>query len=482
MDVRFPDIPSYRGWGKPLRVESTIDDVELIAGEVPRELAGTWYRAGPDRQYAPMTGEDIFIDGEGMAHMFRFKDGRVSYRSRWVRTARFVAQEKAGRSLFGRYRNRYTNDPSVEGMSMGAANTNAVFHAGKLMILKEDDLPYEVDPDTLATIGQHDYGGGVKAVSMSAHPKVDPVRDRMATFSYQAKGDGTTDIVFYEIDGDGRIVDEIWFDMPYPGMVHDFAITEHYAIFPFFPLITTMDSVKAGGTYYEWHRDRETMVAVVKRGGTREDIRWFRGAPTSAGHMLNAHEDGDGRIHLDLCLYEGNCFPFFKTPDGETTPTCPPILTRMTFDLTRNADDFTKAPIMPVPCEMPRTDDRYQGMAVRHGYMICYRTGDGTSAIGHLDLATNAFETWAPGARSSCQEPQFVPRTPDSPESDGWLLTIVNRLDENHSDLAILDAQKIADGPVALLSLPVRVRATFHGSWVPAETLATGHFAMSRAA
>jgi carotenoid cleavage dioxygenase len=59
------------------------------------------------------------------------------------------------------------------------------------------------------------------------------------------------------------------------------------------------------------------------------------------------------------------------------------------------------------------------------------------------------------------------------------LLVIVNRLDANHSDLAILDALDVAAGPVATLRLPVRVRSTFHGTWVPAETLTTGRYRQS---
>ncbi len=57
-----------------------------------------WLRCGPDRQYPPRDGEDVFIDGEGQIHRFQFEDGQVHYRSRWVRTERFVAQEKAARA------------------------------------------------------------------------------------------------------------------------------------------------------------------------------------------------------------------------------------------------------------------------------------------------------------------------------------------------------------------------------------------------
>lgn len=481
MEVVFPNIPLYEGWGRPLRAESTVRGLELIQGKLPEGIVGTWYRAGPDRQYPAMLGEDIFIDGEGMAHMFRFAaDGQVDYLSRWIRTERFVLQEKARRSLFGRYRNRYTNDPSVAGAHMGTANTTMIFHAGKALVLKEDDHPYEVDPDTLETRGKFDYGGQVKAASLSAHPKVDPVTGHIRTFSYQAKGDATTDIVYYEMDGEGRIVDEIWFNMPYAACVHDFAVTDKYAVFPFFPLITDLDNLKRGGTYYQWNPDKETIVAVVPRGGKAEDIRWFRGPATSAGHMMNAYEKGS-KVHLDLCLYEGNCFPFFPTPKGEVTAPVPPILTRMSFDLARNDDSFEKQPIMPIPCEMPRTDDRVQGKPYRTGYVITGRNEAGESAIGQVDVATGAMKVFRPGPGASVQEPQFVPRAPGAPEGDGWVLTIVNRLQAGHSDLAVLDAKDIAAGPVALYRLPVRVRSTFHGMWVPEETIKTGRYAMKAA-
>src|SRR5580698_2807006 len=149
MEIQFPDIPLYKGWGHPYRVEATIRGLELVEGHLPPEIEGTLLRCGPDRQYPPRNGSDVFIDGEGMVHTFRFSGGQVDYMSRWVRTERFVLQAEARRALFGRYRNRFTNAPEAGGARMGTANTNLVFHAGKLLALKEDDLPYELDPQTL---------------------------------------------------------------------------------------------------------------------------------------------------------------------------------------------------------------------------------------------------------------------------------------------------------------------------------------------
>lgn len=476
--VRFPDIPLYQGWGAPLRSETDARDLEVLFGAVPEGLNGAWLRCGPDRQYPPMNGDDVFIDGEGMIHVFRFEDGHVDYKSRWVRTERYELQEKARRSLFGRYRNRYTNDPSVAGAHMGTANTNLIWHAGRMLALKEDDLPYEIDPVTLETLRRYDYDGAVKAASMSAHPKVDWITNELLTFSYQAKGDATTDVVFYVIGPDGKVRNEIWFDMPWAACVHDFAVTPTHAIFPFFPLITDLEVLKQGGPFYQYHPDKPTRVAVVPRDGTAADIRWFEGPNTTAGHMMNAFVEGS-KVHLDLCLYQGNCFQFFPTPSGETTPVVPPILTRLTMDLDSNSGELTQAPLMGVPCEMPRTDDRYQGRPYRYGFAICYRGQDGTSAVGRIDHRTGKLDIWAPGPQSSVQEPQFVPRRPDAPEGDGWLLTLVSRMAENRSDLAVLDAMNLAAGPVALIKLPTRVRSTFHGAWAPAEALKTGLYDMA---
>ncbi len=477
--VRFQEHELYRGWGEPMRTESTLRGLELTQGAIPDGLEGALYKVGADRQYPSGRPDDIFIDGEGMIHMFRFKDNQVDYVSRWVQTERYKRQQQARRSLFGRYRNRYTNDPSMAGVHMGAGNTTAMFHAGHLYALKEDDHPHEMDLETLATIGRTDLGGQVKAGTFTAHPKVDPITNELLAFAYQAKGDATRDIVYYLFDKDRKLVEEVWFEMPYAACVHDFGITDEWIVFPFFPLITDLNVIKQGGPYYQWCPNEEVHVALVpRRGGSARDIRWFRGPAASAGHMMNAYREGS-KVHLDVCYYEGNCFPFFPTPEGVHTEAVPPILKRLTFDLASGDTGFEKRHLLAIPCEMPRTDDRYQGRSYRHGYVISGRGPDGSSGTGHIDHATGQFEMWKPGPGDSVQEAQFVPRRADSSEGEGWLLVPVCRVNEMRSDLVILDAQNVAAGPVATLKLPIRVRATFHGTWVPEKTLETGLYEVS---
>jgi carotenoid cleavage dioxygenase len=90
------------------------------------------------------------------------------------------------------------------------------------------------------------------------------------------------------------------------------------------------------------------------------------------------------------------------------------------------------------------------------------------NSLAHVDHATGRTETYFVGPTSGFQEPVFIPRNADAPEGDGYLAAIVSRYDEMRSDLMVLDAQRIAEGPLATIRLPLRMRTGLHGNWVPA--------------
>lgn len=69
----------------------------------------------------------------------------------------------------------------VAGSLRTTANTNIVHMFGKLLALKEDALPYEMDPHTLRTIGIHNFDGQYTCPTFTAHPKVDPVSGEVIT-------------------------------------------------------------------------------------------------------------------------------------------------------------------------------------------------------------------------------------------------------------------------------------------------------------
>ncbi len=176
MSVDFRGHPMFpQGFNSPTRFEADVYDCE-VWGEIPTDIEGTFVRMQCDFEYRPPKNEWLTgFNGDGHISRFRFTNGSVDYKGRYVKTARLQAEREARKRLFGVYRNHFTDDPSVANINRSAANTHAYWHGGKLLVLKEDSLPYTVDPHTLETLGPWDFNGKYTATTMSAHPKVDPV-------------------------------------------------------------------------------------------------------------------------------------------------------------------------------------------------------------------------------------------------------------------------------------------------------------------
>src|SRR5690606_17887846 len=154
------------------RLEAEVRHCE-VTGTIPSDLNGAFYRVGPDPQY-PLRAGNIPFDGEGHVSMFRIKNGRVDYRSRYVRNQRYMAQDKAGKNLFPMYRNPSMDDPSVKGLSRSTANTHIINHRNYRLALKEDSPPDAMDLLTLETVKPvYTFDGQLPSKTFTAHPKVD---------------------------------------------------------------------------------------------------------------------------------------------------------------------------------------------------------------------------------------------------------------------------------------------------------------------
>jgi carotenoid cleavage dioxygenase-like enzyme len=67
----------------------------------------------------------------------------------------------------------------------------------------------------------------------------------------------------------------------------------------------------------------------------------------------------------------------------------------------------------------------------------------------------------------SVAEPVFAPKSPTSREGEGYLLAVAYHLDQNlRTDLVVLDAERIEEGPIATVKLPVQASPQVHGLWV----------------
>ena len=208
-------------------------------------------------------------------------------------------------------------------------------------------------------------------------------------------------------------------------------------------------------------------------------MRWFTGPACFASHVMNAHEEGS-RIHFDVPVAPGNLWPFF--PDVNGAPFDPgkarAKMMRWTVDLRDNSNGIRMEPLADFVGEFPRIDDRFAGKRNRYGWQLVQdgdkpvdlpgvRSASGfmMNTLGMIDIESGASSSWWAGAASSLQEPAFIPRPGSCDEGDGYLVLVENRLAENGSHLLLFDALRIADGPIARLRVPIKLRPALHGNW-----------------
>jgi len=454
-----PRINSFlNGNFAPVRSE---DDFDLVAtGQIPAGIRGALYRNGPNPQFEPR-GDYHWFSGDGMIHGFFVEDGKGSYRNRYVRTPKYEIENAAGKALFGGFDPRAA-DPSVAGKDGGVSNTNIVWHAGRLMALEEAHKPFELDPITLESRGYvDDYQGRV-----TAHPKIDPKTGEMVWFGYGVGDMPFSNTVSYGVtDASGKVVRRDNFEAPFSSMVHDFLVTDRYALFPILPLTGSLQRAMAGEAPFAWEPDKGSHVGVMLRNAGVDTIRWFTTDACYVFHPMNAWEEGD-KIFADVMEYP--VAPLFPNADGTMSERSAARLVRWTFDLGGTSNTIKREPIDDLAGEFPRFDERYAGLAYRHGWFAANasKPGDfGFDSLAHIDLKTGKRTVHNFTAGDVPGEPIFIPRSADAAEGDGWIIAVVYRAAENVSELVVFDAQDMAAGPIASAKLPRRVPFGFHGNW-----------------
>ncbi|KAF5264578.1 hypothetical protein FOXYS1_4642 [Fusarium oxysporum] len=485
--VKYPDSGTFSGFNKPFRLEGDIFDLE-VSGTIPPEINGTFYRVQPDHRFPPVFEDDIHFNGDGNITAIRIQNGHADYKQRYVRTDRFLAETKERRSLFGRYRNPFTDSELVKSVIRTSANTNITFWRGMLLASKEDGPPYAMDPVTLETIGRYDFEGQIQSPTMTAHPKFDPETGEMICFAYEAGGngnDGSRQIAVWTIDANGAKTEEAWYEAPFCGMIHDCGISKNYVVLPMTPLKCNPDRLQKGGNHWAWDPKEDQWYGVVpRRNGKPEDIIWFRSDNAFHGHVAGCYENEDGNIVFDLTVADGNVFFFFPpedTPAGTVakrnrlnSPT-----KRWVFNPKSPSGTRVQASEeWDTSGEFSRIDDRFVTKKYNHFWQAkidgsreynaakCGSPAGGLfNCLAHYTWDERTEDIFWAGPCATFQEPSFIPKK-NGAEGEGWLIALLNHLDVLRNDVIIFDAQNLAAGPVATIHLPMKLRLGLHGNFV----------------
>jgi all-trans-8'-apo-beta-carotenal 15,15'-oxygenase len=444
--------------------------VEDIDGEVPAALRGTLFRNGSGRNALDGKWFAHWFDGDGMVQAIRFGPDGIRYRNRYVATANYRDETRAGRIVhrgFGKMRpggmlaNIFRPPANV-------SNTSAVLESGRLLSLWEGGPPHELDPRTLETRGIADFGGTVRA--FSAHPKIDPESGELFNFGIDY-GPKTTLTPYRLKDGKAASLPAV--TLPCPLMNHDFVLTRRHLVFCLGPIVVRPLKMILGLASFDgalhWDGGKPTLILLVPRDGDGKP-RIIEADPFFQFHFANGYESG-GSLVLDLARYPdysviGQALRDFWRSDWPAKGMA--TLTRLRVDLASGKVE-TQAFGAGTANEFPTINPLYVGRRHRFAYIAC-NSADSTlglqQRIARVDVENGTVATHDFGPGGYPGEAVFIP-TGRGAEDNGVLVTLVFEARTERSAVVGLDARDVAAPPLFTARLKHHAPFGLHGCFVP---------------
>jgi carotenoid cleavage dioxygenase len=457
--------PYLQGNYAPVSVESDFGPDELrVEGEIPKQLLGAFMRDGANTAFEP--NHYVYpLDGDGMIHAVYLKDGKATYKNRWVETNHLKTERQFGRTIYGSVGKllpvpQEVIDAGGEASPVrNTANTNVIYHGGKLLAMWEGGFPHELNND-LSTVGLYDYNGLLNAGdALTAHPKICPdsgdlisCTQRMDSASYWVQ----------IIDKNGKHKKTIPVEFDRKGIIHDLQITENYVVIFYAPAFHSREAAMRGENPFQWEPELGTKILAIPRDGVSPIVRYESEAFFS-WHFCNGFEQG-GKIIIDYVWI--NAMPFTQA-QGTGVEKQARNMYRMTLDTVTKA--VTNEPVSNIFCEFSRIDERRMGKTYRYGFAAAsnqeWADAHGYNCTGRFDFQTGETQLCDYGNEANAGEPVYVPNPDSEREEDGWLMCFVFNPGEGQY-LSIVSAGNFDLGPIAKVYIPSRVPNGFHANWM----------------
>jgi all-trans-8'-apo-beta-carotenal 15,15'-oxygenase len=442
-----------------------------VLGRLPHELRGSLYKNGPGLFERAGLRKRTLLDGDGMITAYRFEGGQVEFQNRFIRTPKFEQERAAERYLYDSWTTAVPNGlPDAD-----QAGVTVWPWAGQLYAFDEGQPPWQLDPRDLGTKAQATFGLTADQASVFAHGKQLAQRDEFSLFGIEYR---SLTYNYLVLDRAGRLVDRRSLpvtDYGPPAYMHDWFVTPHYFVLHLMPALIDGEAMAAGSVLRDalrWHAEMPSKLLVFSRSAP-EAPQVFEIDAAWMWHTANAFERG-GELVLDWIGYDdpfhflGNGAEWERIMTGELVRTgAPGVLRRTVLDLRSGRSRTQRFPEL-VDQEFPVVSARVAGAASRYVYLVHEPGGPLYQAVAKVDLESGASDGFDFGPGRLALEPVFVPSPRGRAEDDGFLLVEVANANTGLTDLEVLDARCLADGPVATVRLRQHVPMRFHGRWDPA--------------
>lgn len=446
--------PELDPW-RSVNVEKLPRIAMTLEGKLPKQLNGTLYRNGPAGFERAGARYQHWFDGDGMVQAFRLSDGAVHHHGRKVRTEKWRREEAAGRFLLPGAGSSVPNPGRARGNdSANPANISVLPWGDELLALWEAGSPYALDPRTLETRERRVWSPATDGMPFSAHPLVES-DGRWWNFGLAQWMGRTGSLALYALSP-ARGLDRVTLvDLPFPGYLHSFTMTERHLVFYLSPHIFDRRRARHYVDGHRWEPKRGGRVLLVDKNDF-ERRRWLDAPAGFVWHFADAREEAGGTIRarvvwadrpkaMDEDMYAVMC------GDGTTVDDRSVLATLTITPSGRVGIERTD-----VAGEFPVTDSRAASpfVVLADDTQLNVIAADGRSQSLRAD------------GRVKLEEHRFVPRS--ARPGDGWLVGTGYDLDARRSVLTIFDTQSAGSAPVAVARMDRRIPFGFHGWFAPA--------------
>lgn len=431
--------------------------VSVLEGKIPKDLAGTYFRNGPNQVFLPKDPYHWF-DGDGMVHAVSFKQGSAKYYNKLVRTKKLEKETAANKSLYSGFKAKPAEQNLID-YSMGlpiypdTSNTCLVSYGGQLFSLRAPlGEMYEIDQETLDTNKVFNFDGRLKKY-IAAHSKIDPHTGEFVFFGFDLlpRKNGEAYVYNGVVSKDGDSFKEYSFKIDGSKNMHDFAITKNYSIVLDQPLLVTSKGL-------EYQADRKSRFGFIKKSSGK--AIWIESDADYIIHTANAYEENN-KIILRACevtnLENPRSFGNFRL---ETK------YTEWVFCLEQK-QLLSKKILMDKSVDFPTINNEASTKRNRYTYLggiqnesslyeidslikYCHQTKTQISFCFEKNIKGNEFS--------------FVSKQNAVKEDDGYLIGFTQNIKLQSSELYIINAKAL--DLCARLYIPNTVPAGFHGTWV----------------
>jgi all-trans-8'-apo-beta-carotenal 15,15'-oxygenase len=455
----------------PRNFQESDRTVRCVQGAVPEFVRGTYYLNGPAQFGVGDLQYNNWLDGDGMVCALHFNSKGMRLINRYVRSIKFETEKESGRPVFrtfgtgfpGSRLNRLNN--GVE----SPVNVSVYRFGDRLLAFGEQGLPWILDPYTLETRGQLTLNGRLNDASpFSAHPKFDAATQEIFNFGVFFS-EQTPKLYFYNFTPD-QLRYRKAIPLPYPCSVHDFSLSQSFAIFYLSPYMLDIRGLLQGEqTVLEslhWMPERDSMVVVVERS-TGQMVASIPVGQRYCLHLMNSFER-EGLLVVDVLEFDAPVYREYQPIHSMFQNVAKGGPVRFVIDLQKRAladrisMECFSSPDFPAidPLRMMQPYDDFWMLGIsssgRRGRKFFDQLVHGNWSRSTMDFYQSKPMRYLSG------EPVLI-----SPLGSEEAVVLCQEIDvaEHASYFLLFDAKNVESGPIARIAAGQLLYCGFHASF-----------------